>query len=83
MKSKLKGVILAMYIVWLPSAACQLNCRFCPQEKYKKECRDHTRHVGLEILDSKGTGRCADPCSYVGTNKGLKNTSLFAYYCHD
>ena len=47
-----------VYRVVTPSAACSLNRRLCPQEGYKRECRDCTRHVGLEILDSQGTGGC-------------------------
>ena len=47
-----------VYHLVTPSAACPLNRRLCSLEKYKRECGDCTRHVGLEILDSKGTGRC-------------------------
>ena len=47
-----------VYRMVTPSAACPLNSRLCPQEKYKRECGDRTRHMGLETLDSKGTGRC-------------------------
>ena len=47
-----------VYRVVSPSAACQLNHRLRPLERYKRECGDCTRHVGPEILDSKGTGRC-------------------------
>ena len=28
------------------------------KERYKRQCGDRTVRVGLEILDSKGTGRC-------------------------
>ena len=33
---------LAMYIMWVtPSAACPLNRRLRPLERYKRECGDH------------------------------------------
>ena len=53
-----------VYHVVTPSAACPLNRRLCPLERYEKECGDCTMHVGLEMLGSKGTGSVANPCCY-------------------
>ena len=39
-------------------AICPRNHRLCPLERYKRQCGDHTVCEGLEILDSKGIGRC-------------------------
>ena len=47
-----------VYRVITPSAICPHNRRLCPLERYKRQCGDHTVGVELEILDSKGTGRC-------------------------
>ena len=53
-----------VYRVITPSAMCPRNHMLHPLERYIRQCRDHTvcererERVGLEILDSKGIGRC-------------------------
>ena len=54
------------YHVITPFAICLCDCRLHPLERYIRQCGDHTvrerererERVGLEILDSKGIGRC-------------------------
>ena len=53
---RMKGVTLTMYIMWLPLLLhASLNVGSAHYRSMKREWGDHTMHVGLEIVDSKGT----------------------------